>query len=207
MDTHPRRPPVRRVPARHAHTCHAPSSSAACASRHPLEQTPGILLRPLPHGFSPSGWNGELFSWPRLRRSWQTRHRPPLRHTGLTAQPWSLCGQRLRRQRLRRSAPPARLCPARFLGSSAECAFPSPPFRFCSLFSGNAHSALRSHQDRLILVDESVTDQRQNLRSSSFSINSNKLQETQFQNSAEILFRLQTLCQFSNLLHSNRASG
>ena len=34
-----------------------------------------------------------------------------------------------------RLRPPACQCPARFLGSSAECAFPSPPFRFCPLFS------------------------------------------------------------------------
>jgi hypothetical protein len=35
---------------------------------------------------------------------------------------WPRRGQRLRRNQ----------CPARLLGSSAECAFPSPPFRFCS---------------------------------------------------------------------------
>ena len=45
VDAHPRRPLVGRVPARHAHTCHAPSGSAAGASRHPLGQTPGVLLR------------------------------------------------------------------------------------------------------------------------------------------------------------------
>ena len=45
VDAHPRRPLVCRVLARHAHTFHAPSGSAAGASRHPLRQTPGVLLR------------------------------------------------------------------------------------------------------------------------------------------------------------------
>ena len=48
VDAHPRRPQVGRVAARHAHTCHAPSGSAAGASgfhsdrrvRLPLGQTP-----------------------------------------------------------------------------------------------------------------------------------------------------------------------
>jgi hypothetical protein len=35
---------------------------------------------------------------------------------------------RLRRERLRRNQ-----CPARLVGSSAECTFPSPPLRFCSV--------------------------------------------------------------------------
>ena len=108
VDAHPRRPLIGRVPARHAHTGHAPSGSAAGASRHPL----GLLRESdrrlascsvsLPHCFSSSGWNGECISRPRLRRSWRSRHRSPLRHTGLTALPWPLRGQRLRRKCLRR---------------------------------------------------------------------------------------------------------
>jgi hypothetical protein len=46
--------------------------------------------------------------------------------------PWPLRGQRLRRKRLRRERLRRNQCPARFFGSSAECAFPSPPLRFCS---------------------------------------------------------------------------
>ena len=38
VDAHPRRPPAGRYPARHAHTCHAPSGSAAGASRRPHGQ-------------------------------------------------------------------------------------------------------------------------------------------------------------------------
>ena len=97
---HPRPPPVGRVPARHAHTCHIPSGSAAGAVRHPLGQTDARRLAP---------------------------------SLSLTASVSAAA------RRFRCSAPSrsARLChgPARFLGSSAECAFPSPPFRFCSLFS------------------------------------------------------------------------
>ena len=71
-----------------ASTCHrdAPSGSAAGASRHPLGQTPGVLvllrLSVSPTSSHPGlGWNGERISRPRLRRSWRTRHpgRTPLR--------------------------------------------------------------------------------------------------------------------------------
>ena len=65
VDAHLRRPPVG----------HSDRRLASCSVS-------------LPHSFSPSGWNGECISRPRLRRSWRTRHRPPLRHTGLTALPW-----------------------------------------------------------------------------------------------------------------------
>jgi len=62
---------------------------------------------------------------------------------------WPPRGQRLRRERLRRkrlrrapsalTAPPYQ-CPARFIGSSAECTFPSPPLRFCTLCSARCLS-------------------------------------------------------------------
>ena len=45
----------------------------------------------------PRVWIRECISRPRLRRSWRSRRRPPLRHTGLTALPCPLRGQRLRR--------------------------------------------------------------------------------------------------------------
>ena len=94
----------RRVPARHAYTCHAPSGSAAGASRHPLALTPGVLLRLSPSQLLTLGLERGMHfaaSAATVRRSsgWQIRHRPTLLHTGLTAHPWQLCGQR-------RPAPP-----------------------------------------------------------------------------------------------------
>jgi hypothetical protein len=41
--------------------------------------------------------------------------------------------KRLRRERLRRERLRRNQCPARLFGSSAECTFPSPTLRFCSL--------------------------------------------------------------------------
>jgi hypothetical protein len=70
-----------------------------------------------------------MHSRPRLRRSaWRYPATDP--HSGIRDSLPShgrLRGQRLRRKRLRRvSVPPD-------FGSNAECAFPSPSFRFCSL--------------------------------------------------------------------------
>ena len=61
------------------------------------------LVVSLPHSFSPSGMERAMLARPRLprRRSWRSRLLPrgPLRHTpaGLTALPWSLGGDCLRR--------------------------------------------------------------------------------------------------------------
>ncbi len=88
--------------------------------RHPC-------LAPPSHSFSPLGWSGEYIAASAALSVRRSRHRPPLRHTGLTVLPPA---QRLRRARLRRiSVPPD------FIESFAGCTFPSPPFRFCSLFS------------------------------------------------------------------------
>ena len=77
--------------------------------------------------FSPSGWNGECIAASAARRPGDPATDP---HSGTRDSLPShgrFRGQRLRRERLRRHQ-----CPARFFGSPAECAFPSPPFRFCS---------------------------------------------------------------------------
>jgi hypothetical protein len=130
VDAHPRRPMAGRLPARHAHTCHAPSGFAAGASRRPHGQMPTRSASVSPHhSFSPSGMErGMLFaaSAAPVRRS---RHRPPLRHTGLTALPCAC-----RRSAFGASGFAASVSRPIF-GSNAECAFPSPSFRFCSLLS------------------------------------------------------------------------
>jgi len=46
--TRPRRPPAGRLPARHAHACHAPSGSAAGASRHHSDRRTFLVSRRLP---------------------------------------------------------------------------------------------------------------------------------------------------------------
>ena len=82
---------------------------------------------PSPNSFSPSGWNGECIAASAARRPGDPATDP---HSGTRDSLPShgrFRGQRLRRERLRRHQ-----CPARFFGSPAECAFPSPPFRFCS---------------------------------------------------------------------------
>jgi hypothetical protein len=68
--TRPRRPKAGRLPARHAHTCHAPSGFAAGALRPSLRptDTPVSLRLPLPHSFSPSGWSGECIAASSARR-------------------------------------------------------------------------------------------------------------------------------------------
>ena len=121
--TRPRRPPAGRLPARHAHACHAPSGSAAGASRHHSDRlTFSSRAVSLSKQLLTLGLERGMYRGLGCASAWRSRHRPPLRQTGLTALPWPLCGQRLRHHQ----------CPARFFGSSAECAFPSPSLRFCS---------------------------------------------------------------------------
>jgi hypothetical protein len=62
--TRPRRPKAGRIPARHAHKCHASSGFAAGASRPPLGPTDTPVSRSVSpfHSFSPSGWNGECIA-------------------------------------------------------------------------------------------------------------------------------------------------
>ena len=107
-------PPAGRLPARPALQCHATSCFAAGASRHPHD--PGAPVPrlssssfSLSRSFSLSGMERGMLALPRLRRSWRSRHRTPLRHTGLTALQWPLA----------RPAPsaleaPQHQCPARF---------------------------------------------------------------------------------------------
>ena len=98
-------PAAGRMPCRAARSsfaCHSPSGFAAGASRHPHDPgapVPRLSSLALSHRFSPSGMERGMLARPRLRRAWRSRHRPSLRvrHTGLTALPWPLCGQRLRR--------------------------------------------------------------------------------------------------------------
>jgi hypothetical protein len=77
-----------------------------------------VMLRPSPHSFSPSGWppgSGEC-SIAASESAAASRPGDPATdpHSGS-----------LRHERLRRNQ-----CPARLFGSSAECTFPSPPFKF-----------------------------------------------------------------------------
>ena len=72
--------------------CHAPSGSAASACATHTARAPSCprRLSSLSHthgGFSPSGMERGMLARPRLRRSWRSRQRPPLRNTGLTALP------------------------------------------------------------------------------------------------------------------------
>ena len=106
-------PPAGCLPARPAFACYAPSGFAAGASRHPHDPdspVPRLSSLSLSHSFSPSGMERGMLALSRLRRSWRSRHRPGrpslssdsgmIRRRDsvrLTAFPWSLCGQRLRR--------------------------------------------------------------------------------------------------------------
>ncbi len=126
--TRPRRPPAGRLPTRHAHACHAPSGSAAGASGHHSDRlTFSSRAVSLSKQLLTLGLQRGMYRGLGCASALRSRHRLPLLQTGLTALPWPLRGERLRRERLRRHQ-----CPARFFGSSAECAFPSPSFRFCS---------------------------------------------------------------------------
>ena len=108
--TRPRRPPAGRLPARHAHACHAPSGSAAGASRHHSDRlTFSSRAVSLSKQLLTLGLERGMYRGLGCASAWRSRHRPPLRQTGLTALPWPLRGQRLRRERLRRHQ-----CPARF---------------------------------------------------------------------------------------------
>ena len=82
---------------------------------------------PSPNSFSPSGWNGECIAASAARRPDDPATDPHSGKRDSLPSHGRFRGQRLRRERLRRHQ-----CPARFFGSPAECAFPSPPFRFCS---------------------------------------------------------------------------
>ena len=137
MITHPRRPKADRLPARHAHTCHAPSGFAAGASRPSLgrQTTPSLapplsLSQLLTLGLERGMYRGLCCAvGPAIPPPTPTpahgTHCPPFGRSAASA--FGAAPSAL-------AAPPHQ-CPARFIGSSAECTFPSPTFRFCSLFS------------------------------------------------------------------------
>jgi hypothetical protein len=132
---HPGRNAATRA-ARHAHTCRAPSGSAAGASPAPPTWTDALMrcfrLSPF-HSFSPS-WvedgAGNAFVASAAAPVRRSRHRPPLRHSGIrelrvTALPGlrpSAQPERLRRVSVSRPI---------FGSRNAECAS-LPPFRFCA---------------------------------------------------------------------------
>ena len=113
-------------------TLPAAPPQALRAIPHGSLDTP-VMLRPSPHSFSPSGWSGECIAASAARRPGDPATDP---HSGTRDSLPShsrLRRERLRRERLRRERLRRNQCPARPFGSSAECTFPSPPFRFCSL--------------------------------------------------------------------------
>ena len=83
----------------------------------------------LPRSLSPSGWNGECIAAYAARRPGEPATDPHTAH-GTPCPPLAaFAAKRLRRARLAASGSRP------IFGSFAECAFPSPPFRFCSLCS------------------------------------------------------------------------
>ncbi len=123
-NTRPRRPRAGRLPARHAHACHAPSDSTRIA-RHPCH-APSLSSQLLTLWLERGMYRG--LGCASARRA---RHRP---HSSGTRN--SLPSHlRLWRERLRRKQ-----CPDQLFGSAAKCTFPFPPFRFCHL----CYSALRA---------------------------------------------------------------
>jgi hypothetical protein len=120
-NTRPRRPRAARLPARHAHACHAPSGSAAGASRHStrIARLPCHALSLSPQLLN-LGLERGMFRGLGCASARRFRHRPPLWHTGLTA--LSLAALRPAPSaraptalRLRREASPHQ-CPARSSG-------------------------------------------------------------------------------------------
>ena len=100
--------------------------AAGAAARHPYDSG-ALVLRLSSLSLTASlhrVWSGECISRPRLRRSWRSRHRPPLRHTGLglTALP-SVAAPR--------PAPSALAAPPR--APSALAAPPRPPILLSAL--------------------------------------------------------------------------
>jgi hypothetical protein len=147
-----RRRAAGRLPARHAHTCHAPTGSgfAAGAVRPSLGPTDIPVSRSvLPFSqlltLAGPGWSVECIAASAARR-----HGDPVTdpHSGTRDSPpslWPLSRlKRLRRERLRRE----RLCrvsvPPDLSGPlPGECTFPSPgpPLRFCSFCSARCLTA------------------------------------------------------------------
>ena len=136
VDAHPRRPQVGRNSARHAHTRHAPSGSAAGAAHSDSLVTPAQILAPSlsPTASHPRDGTGNAFTAsasaaPVLANPPQT---PTPSHAGVGLTLPSLgssfaCSAFKFKFGASASgaapAPPACQCPARFLGSIAECAF------------------------------------------------------------------------------------
>ena len=81
--------------------------AASHTTRRRARPCPACRLS-LPHSFSPSGVERGMLTRPRLRRSWRSRHRPPLRHTGRDspALPWRLQRFSASRRLRRVSVPP-----------------------------------------------------------------------------------------------------
>ena len=137
VDAHPRRPLVGRIPARHAHTRHAPSGAGA--SRRPLGQT--LRLSPSPfltlglergmHFAAPAAL--VLATPPSTPTQAYGTHCPPL----AAMRPATPSAQAPGASGTTPSALSASGASVSRPISRVQCrvAFPSPPFRFCTLFS------------------------------------------------------------------------
>ena len=125
---HPRRPQAGRLPARHAHACHAPSGSAAGASRPPLRppDTRCLAQSPSPTASHPRVGTGNA-SRPRLRVGPAIPPPTPTPAHGTHCPPFG----RFAASAFGASGSAASVSRP-IIGFSAECAFPSPPVRFCS---------------------------------------------------------------------------